>query len=104
MKILQKGAPAAAIVAALSGHVCCVPLGLLGSIGFAGVQLWMRPLRNWLLGASILLLCLEFGRLYFAKSARTRRSPITLVLFWGSVTIVVFSVYFPQVLSKLIAS
>jgi hypothetical protein len=103
MRVLERGAPAAAIVAALSAHICCVPVGLLGAIGIASVRLWIPPLRFWLLGASVVLLCVECGRLYFSRSASIRRSLTSVVLFWASVTVVVFTAHFPQVISKLMS-
>jgi hypothetical protein len=38
MTVLEKGAPAAAIVAALSTLACCVPLGFLGAVGLASLS------------------------------------------------------------------
>jgi len=43
MKVLEKGAPAAAIVAALSTLACCVPLGFLGAAGLASMSVWVQP-------------------------------------------------------------
>jgi len=80
MKVLEKGAPAAAIVAALSTLACCVPLGFLGAAGLASMSAWVQPLRPWLLGASVALLCLGCVQLYFRKSACVRRSTVSLVL------------------------
>jgi hypothetical protein len=103
MRILEKGVPATAIGAVLSAHVSFVPLGFLGAIGFASVRLWIQLLRFWFLGASVILFCLEFGRLYFSSSAGIRRSPTSLVLFRGAVAIVIFTAYFPQLISRVVA-
>jgi hypothetical protein len=79
MKVLEKGAPAAAIVAALSTLACCVPLGFLGAAGLASMSVWVQPLRPWLLAGSVALLSLGFVQLYFRKSACNRRSTLSLV-------------------------
>jgi len=103
MKVLEKGAPAAAIIAALSTLACCVPLGFLGALGLAGFSVWAQSLRSWLLGASIVLLCLGFVQLYFRKSACVRRSGMSLVLFWIAVAVVLLLMLFPQVIASLVA-
>jgi len=102
MKVLEKGAPAAAIVAALSTLACCVPLGFVGALGFASISVWMAPLRPWLLAAACVLLCLGFFQMYFRKSC-VKRSTTSLVLFWTAVMVVVLVFLFPQVIATLIA-
>jgi hypothetical protein len=103
MKVLEKGAPAAAIVAALSTLACCVPLGFLGAAGLASMSVWVQPLRPWLLGISVALLCLGFVQLYFKKSVCVRRSTVSLVLLWLAVAVVVLVILFPQVIASVIA-
>lgn len=103
MKVLEKGVPAAAVVAALSTLACCVPLGFLGAIGLASMSVWVQPLRPWLLGASVALLCLGFVQLYIRKAACVRRSTASLVLFWIAVAVVVVVILFPQVIASVIA-
>jgi hypothetical protein len=71
MKVPEKAAPAAAIVAALATLACCVPLGFLGAVGLASVSIWAQALRPWLLGVSILLLCVGFVQLYFISESPT---------------------------------
>ena len=102
MKIAEKGAPAAAIVAALSTLACCLPLGFLGAVGLAGLSLWARQYSRWLLIASIVLLIVGATQLYFRKSCG-KRSKTSLVLFWTAVVVVVLMILFPQVLASLIA-
>jgi hypothetical protein len=103
MKVVEKGAPAAAILAAVSTLACCVPLGFVGALGLASISVWVQPLRHWLLGAFIALLCAGFVQLYFRKSACHRRSAVSLVLFWTAVGVVVLVILFPQVVASLIA-
>jgi hypothetical protein len=102
MKVLERGAPAAAIVAAASTLACCVPLGFLGALGFASISIWVASFRPWLLGASLLLLCLGFCQMYFKKTC-VNRSTTSLVLFWTAVIVVVLVFLFPQVIASLIA-
>ena len=73
MKVSEKSAPTAAIVAALSTLACCVPLGFLGAVGLAGVSVWAQHYRLWLLTASIAFLGVGSAQLYFRKSC-VRRS------------------------------
>jgi hypothetical protein len=103
VKIVDKGAPAAAIVAALSTLACCVPLGFLGAIGLASISVRAQQFRPWLLGASIALLCVGLVQLYFRKSACGRRSTSSLVLFWAAVMVLLLVMLFPQVIASLIA-
>lgn len=102
MKITAKGAPTVAIVAAFSTLACCLPLGFLGAVGLAGLSLWAREYRNWLLIASILFLLVGAVQLYFRKSC-VRHSKTTLFLFWTAVVVVVLVTLFPQVLASLLA-
>jgi membrane-associated HD superfamily phosphohydrolase len=103
VRILEESVPAAAIVAALSTLACCVPLGFLGAVGLVSLSVWVQPLRPWLLGASVALLCVGFAQLYGKKSACVRRSRVSLVLFWTAVVVVVLVILFPQVIAGWIA-
>ena len=102
MRLSERGAPTAAILAALSTLACCVPLGFLGALGLAGISVWAQHYRLWLLAASIVFLSVGAVQLYFRKSC-SRRSTTTLVLFWAAVLVVVLVVLFPQVIATLIA-
>jgi hypothetical protein len=102
MNLSEKGAPAAAIVAALSTLACCLPLGFLGAAGLAGLSLWARNYSRWLLFAAIAFLCIGAVQLYFRKSC-TKRSTASLVLFWTALVIVILVVLFPQLIATLIA-
>lgn len=102
MKVSEKGAPAAAIVAALSTLACCLPLGFLGAVGLASLSVWVRNYSRWLLLASIAFLCIGSAQLYFTKSC-TKRSTASLVLFWMAVLVVILVALFPQLIATLIA-
>ncbi len=103
MRLLEKSAPTAAIMAALSTLACCVPLGFLGAVGLAGVSVLSERFRPWLLGASILLLCIWLVQLYVRKPACAKRSRSSLILFWAAVVVVILVLLFPQVIASLIA-
>jgi|SRR5215469_882912 len=102
MKVAEKGASAAAIVAALSTLACCLPLGFVGAVGLASLSLWARQYSGWLLLASIAFLCIGSVQLYFWKSCTTR-STASLALFWTAVGIVILVALFPQLIATLIA-
>jgi len=102
MNLSEKGAPAAAIIAALSTLACCLPLGFLGAVGLASLSIWVRNYSRWLLLASIAFLCIGSVQLYFRKSCR-ESSTASLVLFWIAVVIVILIAVFPQLIASLIA-
>lgn len=103
MKFVEKGAPAAAIVAALSTLACCVPLGFVGALGLASLSAWAQRFRPWLLGGSTVLLFVGLAQLYFGKPACRGRSTASVVLFWTAVLVVILVTLFPQVIAGLIA-
>jgi len=102
MKVSDKTAPAAAIVAALSTLACCVPLGFLGAVGLAGVSVWAQQYRLLLVIASLGFVCVGAAQLYFSKSC-VKRSTTSLMLFWTAFVLVVLVIQFPQVIASLIA-
>ena len=102
MKLLEKGAPTGAMIAALSTLACCLPMGFVGALGLAGLAVRIQPLRLWFVAASIVLLCVGFGQLYLRRSC-TKRSIATIALFWAAVVVVLLVLLFPQVVASLIA-
>ena len=104
MKVVERAAPATAILAALSALVCCLPFGIVGALGLASISVWIAPLRPWLLGAAVLLLVLGFWQIYRrGNQCSTQRSHITLALFWVAVAVVVLVVVFPQLIANWLA-
>lgn len=103
MKTVERAAPAAAILAALSALACCLPFGLVGALGLASIGVWIAPLRPWLLGAAVLLLVLGFWQIYRRGKQCTRRSPVSVALFWVAVTVVILVAIFPQLIANLLA-
>jgi mercuric ion transport protein len=104
MKAIERGAPAAAILASLSALACCLPFGIVGALGLASISVWIAPLRPWLLGAAVLLLVLGFWQIYRRRNlCSTERSPISVALFWVAVAVVVLVTIFPQLIANWIA-
>jgi hypothetical protein len=88
----------------LSALVCCLPFGIVGALGLASISVWMVPLRPWLLGAAVLLLFVGFWQIYRrGKQCSTRRSLVSLALFWIAVAVVVLVTVFPQLIANWLA-
>jgi hypothetical protein len=104
VKAVERGAPVAAILAALSALACCLPFGMVGALGLASIGIRIAPLRPWLLGAAVLLLVLGFWQIYRRGSQCSRqRSPLTLALFWIALAVVVLVTIFPQLIANWFA-
>ena len=104
MKAVERGAPAAAMVAALSALACCLPFGMVGALGLAGLSVWIAPLRPWLLVVSVLLLALSFWQIYRrGRQCNARRSRVSVALFWVAVVVVLLVTVFPQVIANWLA-
>ena len=104
MKAVERGAPAAAMVAALSALACCLPFGMVGALGLAGLSVWIAPLRPWLLVVSVLLLALSFSQIYRrGRQCNARRSRVSVALFWVAVVVLLLVTVFPQVIANLLA-
>lgn len=104
MKAVERAAPAAAIIAALSALACCLPFGLVGALGLASVSIWIAPLRPWLFGFSVLLLGLGFWQIYRRENqCNLGRSRLSVALFWLAVVIVSLVTIFPQLVANWLA-
>ena len=104
MKAAERGAPAAAILAALSALACCLPFGIVGALGLASASVWITPLRPWLLGLAVLLLVLGFWQIYRrGNQCNVRRSRLSVALFWLAVVIVLLVTVFPQLIANWLA-
>lgn len=103
MRVAERAAPVAAVIAALSTLACCLPFGFLRAMGLAGVSVWAQTARPWLLGGSLALLLLGFVQLYRGHNQCRKRSPISIALFWVAVAVVALIVLFPQLIATLFA-
>jgi hypothetical protein len=104
VKAVERGAPAAAILAALSALACCLPFGIVGALGLASISVLIAPLRPWLLGVAVLLLVVSFWQIYRrGKQCSTQRSSVSVVLFWVAVAVVIVITIFPQLIANWLA-
>ena len=104
MKAVERVAPAAAILAALSALACCLPFGLVGALGLASASIWIASLRPWLLGFSTVLLVLGFWQIYRrGNQCNIRGRRLSVALFWLAVVIVLFVTVFPQLIANWLA-
>jgi cytochrome bd-type quinol oxidase subunit 2 len=103
MRVAERATPVAAVIAALSTLACCLPLGILGAVGLAGLSVWAQSFRGWFLGLAIILLLVGFVQLYRRRNQCQKRSPLSIALFWGAAVIVLLVILFPQVIASLLA-
>ena len=103
MRVVERATPVAAVVAALSTLACCLPLGFLGAIGLAGASVWLTSVRSWLIAGALVLLAIGCVQLYRRGKQCTRRSPVSVALFWVATAIVLMIILFPQAVASLIA-
>jgi hypothetical protein len=82
---------------------CCLPLPFLGAAGLAGASVFLSAARPWLLGLSVVLLGVGFFQVYRGMKCRARQSRVALVLLGLAAVLVVFLLFFPQVLAGLLA-
>ncbi len=103
MRVAERATPVAAVVAALSTLACCLPLGLLGAIGLAGLSVWAQSFRGWFLGLAVVLLVAGFVQLYRGQSQCRKRSPLSVAMLWVATAIVLVVILFPQMIASLLA-
>jgi len=82
---------------------CCLPLPFLGAAGLAGASVFLSAARPWLLGLSVIFLGAGFFQVYRGMKCRARQSRIALILLGLAAVLVVFMLFFPQVLAGLLA-
>ena len=92
-----------AMVTSLLTLGCCLPLPFLGAAGLAGASVVLSAARPWLLGLSVILLGVGFFQAYRGMKCRARQSRIALVLLGLAAVLVIFLMFFPQVLAGLLA-
>jgi hypothetical protein len=92
-----------AMVSSLLTLGCCLPLPFLGAAGLAGASVFLSAARPWLLGLSVVLLGVGFFQVYRGMKCRARQSRVALVLLGLAAVLIVFLLFFPQVLAGLLA-
>jgi len=103
MRVAERASPVAAVIAVLSTLACCLPFGFLGAMGLASLSVWAQSYRYWFIGGSAALLVIGFVQLYYGRNRCTKRSPVSVALFWCAVAMVLLMVLFPQVIASLVA-
>jgi hypothetical protein len=103
MRVAERVAPVAAVIAALSTLACCLPFAFLGAMGLAGASVKLQSLRLWLFGGAAILLVFGFIQLYVRRNQCQKRSPLSIALFWSAAIVVLLVILFPQVIASLIA-
>jgi hypothetical protein len=92
-----------AVVSSVLTLGCCLPLPFLGAAGLAGAFVFLSVARPWLLGLSVILLGAGFFQVYRGMKCRARQSRVALVLLGLAAALIVFLLFFPQVLAGLLA-
>jgi hypothetical protein len=92
MKHAEKAAPVAAIVTALATLGCCLPFGIAGLLGTAGLVMAVR-LRPWLLALAAVLLGVGFYQLHQRRRACACGSASTVLLVLSAVIVAVVAVF-----------
>jgi hypothetical protein len=103
MKVVERGAPVAAVIAAVSTIACCLPLGLVGAFGIASLAVAIQPYRSSLVGISSGLLVITFVQLYIGTKTCRRPARTSVAIFWIATVIVVLILLFPQIIASWIA-
>jgi hypothetical protein len=103
MRVAERATPVAAMIAVLSTLSCCLPITFLGALGLAGASVRLQELRPWLLVSAAILLGIGFIQLYARRNQCHKRSPLSIILFWGAALIVLLVILFPQVIASLLA-
>jgi len=103
MTVAQKVTPLAAVAAALSSLICCMPLGLIGAVGLSGFALRAARYRLWFVILAFLLLIASCFQVYRRQKSCKTRSKGSVITFWIAVAFVGFIVLFPQVIAGVLA-
>ena len=92
-----------AIVSSVASIGCCLPLGFAAALGTGTASAFFTMLRPWLMGLSIVLLCVGFWQQRRAKQCSVRGRWLGNVLLWAAVVVVVGMILFPQQIAAFIA-
>lgn len=102
MKVAERATPVAAVFAAFSTLACCLPLGLLGAAGMAGIAVRAAKFRYWFFALAFVFLIVGSVQIYSRKACAVR-SKATVVTFWIAVALVLFIFLFPQIIANVLA-
>ena len=94
----------AAVTSVLAASSCCLPvLPFMMAAGFAGSTVFLGAARPYLLAASVLSIAYGFYQSSRAKKCRRKPGWISSTLLWVSATLVLLSVFFPQLMANAAA-
>ncbi len=103
MRITERVTPIAAVLSALASLACCLPLGIAGAVGALGLSVAFERLRPWLILVAVILLGVGLYQLLGQRKCQ-RRSPLSLILFGLSATVVLAIIIFPQTVADILAA
>jgi len=104
VRVTERLTPITAALSALASLACCLPLGIAGAVGALGLSVALEALRPWLIGIAVILLGVGLFQLYRGQRKCQRRSPVSLILFGVSATVVLAVMIFPQKVAELLAA
>ena len=104
MRVTERVAPLAAVMSAVASLACCLPLGIAGAVGALGLSVALEALRPWLIVVAVILLSVGLFQLYRGQRKCQRRSPLSLIMFGLSATVVLAIMIFPQRVAELLAA
>jgi hypothetical protein len=103
VKAVERGAPAAAILAALSALACCLPVGIIGPWNW---QASVSGLHHFVRGCSASpSSCSSWvsGKSTGEEISATFGVVASVALFWVAVVVVLFVTVFPQLIANWLA-
>ena len=103
-EIKSSAAGISAIVSAIAGLSCCLPLGFLAALGLGSASFFLRSIQPWLLGLSVLFLGIGFFQHYKGARCGAKRSRFIEVLLWGCGFVVLMMILFPEFIAGLLAN
>jgi len=93
-----------AIGSVLAASSCCLPvLPFVMAAGLAGGSAFLNAARPYLLGVSVLFIGYGFYQARRARKCQRQPGIISSALLWLSAVIVLFSIFFPQVMANAAA-
>ena|SRR5436190_1049647 len=94
----------AALGSVVAASSCCLPLlPFVFAAGAAGTSAFIAQLRPYLLMLSVLLIAFGFYKSWRAKQCNCKPSRISTFLLWFSAIVVFVFIFFPQVITNLVA-
>lgn len=103
MKRTGIGASVGALVSAVLTLGCCLPVGLLGAVGAAGLATVLAPLRPWLMILAAALLVVGVFQVRAGIRCGARHSRLGMILLVIAAALLVLLMVFPQAVAGWLA-